>query len=106
MRHGMPSCFSLVRLCVTLWTVAHQAPLSMGFSRQETGVGCLFLLQRIFLTQGSNPGLLCLPALVGGFFTTSVTTNTHWTSLCPGSPWCSEIRWEGSKSHRLCKHAF
>ena len=29
------SCFSRVRLFVTVWTVAHQAPLSMGFSRQE-----------------------------------------------------------------------
>ena len=29
------SCFSHVRLFATLWTVAHQAPLSMGFSRQE-----------------------------------------------------------------------
>ena len=27
--------FSCVWLCVTLWTAAHQAPLSMGFSRQE-----------------------------------------------------------------------
>ena len=30
----------------------------MEFSRQDTGVGCHFLLQGIFLTQGSNPGLL------------------------------------------------
>ena len=29
------SRFSLVRLSATLWTVAHQAPLSLGFSRQE-----------------------------------------------------------------------
>ena len=29
----MLSCFSLVQLFMTLWTVAHQAPLSMGFSR-------------------------------------------------------------------------
>ena len=29
------SRFSRVRLFVTSWTVAHQAPLSMGFSRQE-----------------------------------------------------------------------
>ena len=45
-----------------LWTVAHQTPLSVGFSRQEknTGVGCHFLLQRIFLTQGSNSLLLHL----------------------------------------------
>ena len=42
----------------TPWTVAHQAPLSMEFSRQESGVGCHFLLQGIFLTQGSNPSLL------------------------------------------------
>ena len=29
------SCFSHVRLVVTLWTIAHQTPLSMRFSRQE-----------------------------------------------------------------------
>ena len=40
------------------WAVAHQAPLSMGFSRQEYGVGCHSLLQGIFLTQRSKPGLL------------------------------------------------
>ena len=118
----MLSCFSLVQLFVTLWTIACQAPLSTGFSRQQywsglplsppedlsdlgmepmslalaggwaseesevaqscltlcnpmncslprfsihgifpgnnTGVGCHFLLQGIFLTQGLNPGLL------------------------------------------------
>ena len=42
---------------VTPWTVAHQAPLSTGFSK-DTAVGCHFLLQGIFLTQGSNLGLL------------------------------------------------
>ena len=30
----MPSCFTCVWLFVTQWTVAHQAPLSVGFSRQ------------------------------------------------------------------------
>ena len=35
MRARMLSCFSHVRLCATLWTGAHQAPLFMGFSRQE-----------------------------------------------------------------------
>ena len=49
---------SRVRLFMTPWTIACQAPLSMGFSRQDTGVGYHFLLQGIFLTQGSNPGLL------------------------------------------------
>ena len=33
------SCFSCVRLFVTLWTVARQAPLSIGFSRQESWSG-------------------------------------------------------------------
>ena len=36
------SCFSRVWLIVTLWTVARQAPLSVGFSRQEywSGLPC------------------------------------------------------------------
>ena len=47
-------------LFVILWTVACQAPLSMGFSRQNTGVGCYALFQGIFLTQELNLHLLCL----------------------------------------------
>ena len=49
---------SPVRLFATPWIVARQAPLSMEFSRQEQWSGLPFLLQEIFLTQGSNPGLL------------------------------------------------
>ena len=41
----------------TPWTVACQAPLSMGFSKQEYLIGCHSLLQQIFPTQGSNLGL-------------------------------------------------
>ena len=52
------SCFSRVQLFVTLWTVAHKAPLSMGFSRQEyrSGLPC----PGIFPTQGLNLHLLRL----------------------------------------------
>ena len=50
------SGFSRVRLFVIPWTIAHQAPPSM----ENTEAGCHFLLQGVFLTQGSNPGLLCL----------------------------------------------
>ena len=39
------SRFSHVRLCATPQTAAHQAPLSLGFSKQEYEVGCHFLLQ-------------------------------------------------------------
>ena len=49
------SHFICVQLFVTLWTVAHQTPLSMGFSRQDTGVDCCALLQWIFPTQRLNP---------------------------------------------------
>ena len=48
---------SRVRLFATPWTVTHQTPPSLGFCRQDTGVGCHFLLQEIFPTQGLNPGL-------------------------------------------------
>ena len=52
--------FNRVWLFVTLWAVAHQAPLSMGFSKQEYWRGLHFLLQRIFLTQGLSLCLECL----------------------------------------------
>ena len=45
-------------LFVTPWTIAHQAPLSMGSPRQEYWGGLLFPLQGIFPTQESNPGLI------------------------------------------------
>ena len=52
-------CESLshVWLFATLWTVAHQAPLSMEFTRQEYWVSFHSFLQGIFPTQGSNLGL-------------------------------------------------
>ena len=64
---------SRVRLFVTPWTAACQAPLSMGFSRQEywSGWPCPPLGDL------PNPGIkltsLTSPALAGGFFTTSTT---------------------------------
>ena len=65
-------CTKFLQLCGTLcnpWTVAHQVPLSMGFSRQEywNGLPC----------PPSDPGVepmsLMSPALADGFFTTSTT---------------------------------
>ena len=63
----MLSHFSHFQLCATLWTTAHQAPLSMGFSRQGYWSGCHALLQGIFMTQGSNLCLLCLLHWQAGF---------------------------------------
>ena len=62
----------VVSWCLTLCnprTVAHQTPLPRGFPGENTGVGYHFLLQGIFLTQGSNPGLFS-PALAGRFLAT------------------------------------
>ena len=49
---------SLVQLFAIPWTTACEVPPSMGFPGKSTGVGCHFLLQGIFLTQGLNTGLL------------------------------------------------
>ena len=60
------SCFSYVHLFVTLWTIVCQAPLSMGFFRQEYLSGFLPSSRGIFPTQGSNSYLLhCLLWQVG-----------------------------------------
>ena len=59
--YSMHACmFNGVWLFATPWTVACQTPLSMGFPRHEYWSGLPFPLQGIFLTQGSNPHLLCL----------------------------------------------
>ena len=54
------SRFSHVQFSVTPWTIAHQAPPSMGFSRQKYWSGLPCHLQGIFLTQRLSPCLLCL----------------------------------------------
>ena len=50
---------SRVRLFATLWTVALQAPLSMGFPRQEYWSELPLPPLGIFPTQGLNPHVLC-----------------------------------------------
>ena len=51
-------CFSHIPLFATPWTAAHQAPLFMAFSRQDTGVGSHLLPQGVFPTQGLSSCLL------------------------------------------------
>ena len=65
--------FSRVRLFTTLWTVARQAPLSMGFSKQEYWNGLSFLPPGDLPNPGTEPASLMSPALAGEFFTTSAT---------------------------------
>ena len=67
------SRFSCVQLCATLWTIVHQAPLSMGFSRQDYWSGLPCPPPGDLPNPGTEPRVLKSPALTGGFFTTSAT---------------------------------
>ena len=69
----MQSHFIHVQLSATVWTLAHQACLSMGFSRQEYWSGFPCPPQGDLLNPGIEPQCLESPALGGGFFTTSAT---------------------------------
>ena len=62
---SMLSCFSHVQLFVTPWPAACQAPLSMGFPRQESWTGWLCHLPGDLL----DPGIKPTSALAGGLFT-------------------------------------
>ena len=77
----MLSHFSCVWLFTTLWTVARQAPLSMGFSRQEywSGLPCPF--SENLPNPGIEPASFMSPALTGRFFNTTATWGAHWTPL-------------------------
>ena len=72
----------LLQSCLTLhdlWTVAHQAPLSMGFSRQECWSGLPFPPPGDLPNPGMELKSLMSPALAGGI----ITTSTAWeTCLC------------------------
>ena len=59
---------SHIQLFVTQWTVAHQAPLSMEFSRQECWSGLPFPPPRDLLDPGIEPISPASPDLSGGFF--------------------------------------
>ena len=78
LQHHMLSCFSCVRLFAASWTVIHQAPRSMGFSRQEYWsmwssrqeywCGLPFPTPGYLPIPETEPTSLMSPALAGGFF--------------------------------------
>ena len=68
---------SHVRLFVTLWTIGHQSPLSMGFPRQEYRNGLPFPPPGDLPSPGIEPMSLMSHALAGRSFTTSAT----WEAL-------------------------
>ena len=86
---------SRVRLFATLWTVARQAALSVGFSRQEYWSGLPCPPPGDHPHPGIKPASLMPPALAGGVFTTS----TIWEA--PHSPHDTVLKYHvlGVPSH-------
>ena len=76
------SVLSHVQHCVIQWTVACQAPLSMGFSKQEYWSRFPFPTPGDLPNPGIKPMSLVSPALAGGFFNiVPLSFLYHW------SPW-------------------
>ena len=74
--HTVLGHFSYVRLCVTLWT--HQAPLSIGFSRQEHWSGLPCPPPGDLPDSGIKPASFMSPALPGDrFFTIRATWEAY-----------------------------
>ena len=93
-----------VRLFVTLWAVAHQATLSVGFPRLEYWSGLPLLPPGDLPNPGIEPESLASPALAGRFFS---TVPPGWCSHLQGRSWtwrwslCQTDGWrEAAASHR------
>ena len=81
------SHFSRVWLFASLWTVAHQAPLSMVFARQTYWSGLPCLPPGHLPDPGIEPASLTSPALTGRSFTTSTTWEAqHYPQGAPNGP--------------------
>ena len=100
-------CAKSLQSCPTIanpWIVAHQAPLSMGFSRQEYWSGLLCPPPGDLPNPGMEPASLISPALAGGggFFITSATweAQQHYLqkSKCGGN--LSEMRGRASEERK------
>ena len=81
-------CAEQLQLCpilCDLWTIAHQVPLFMGFSRQEYWSGLPYPPPGDLPDSGIEPTSLTSPASAGWFFTTSTIweaqTNTNYKTL-------------------------
>ena len=74
--HVLLSRLGHVRPFVILWTVARQAPLSMGFFKQEYWNQLPFPFPGDLSDPGIEPASMISPVLADGFFTTSANWET------------------------------
>jgi len=94
---SLPLCVCVgggTQLCPTLWTVTHQVPLPMEFSRQEYWIGLPFPTSGDLPGSEIKPTSLVPPVLAAGFFTT----------LTPGKPvsLCISLYFSLSVTLSLC----
>ena len=93
--HGKGVCVlaqSFVSYSAILWTIAHQALLSMGFSRQEYRSGLPCPPPGGLPNPGIEPVSLVSPALGGGLFITSATWEGHSLTPKRASHWPRLVR--------------
>ena len=90
----------------------HQAPPSMGFSRQEYWSGCHFLLQGIFPTQGLNPGLphwtdvlLSVPSRKSWVTSIASQVAQQWRLHLPMQMWVQSLGREDSLEKAIATHS-
>ena len=74
--------YDQLRLFVTPWSVAHQAPLSMGFPRQEYWRGLPFPILGDLSDPGIEPVSPGSHALAGRFFTTEPPGKPCKATIC------------------------
>ena len=72
------SCFSHVRPFATPWTVARQAPLTLGFPSQENWSGLPLPSPGALPILGIKPTSFMSPALAGGFVITALPGKPHY----------------------------
>ena len=109
---------SQLQLFATPWTVAHQAPLSTGFSRQKYWSGLPFPSPGYLPDPGIEPTSLVSPALAGRFFITEPSgkpNRQYWLSwevelerqvivnaetyMLQSPYWVKGRHWQGSHQH-------
>ena len=82
---------SRVQLFATSWTVAQQAPLSLGFSRQECWSGLPFPSPGDLPDPGMQPWSLMSPVYAGGFFNQEQPKTLEGTCLCVMKTGCDDL---------------
>ena len=95
------SHFSCVRLCATPWSAAHQAPLSLGFSRQEHWSGFSNAWKwkvKVKLLSCVRPSVTPWTAAYQALPSMGFSRQEHWSGVPLPSPMRESEKWKGSCS--------